>query len=77
LLDYLEKVIPASGFLVEDRLTLADISIASPFATLGHAGTAIDGGRYPKLKAYVDAILARPSFAPLVEREKAFLGQAA
>jgi glutathione S-transferase len=77
LLDYLEGVIPASGFLVEDRITLADISIASPFATIGHAGTAIDGARHPKLKAYVEAILARPSFAPLIAREKAFLSQAA
>src|SRR3954470_24282228 len=77
LLDYLEGVIPASGFLVEDRLTLADISIASPFATIDHAGTVIDGGRHPKLKAYVEAILARPSFAPLIAREKAFLRQAA
>jgi glutathione S-transferase len=77
LLDYLEGIIPASGFLVEDRITLADISIASPFATLDHAGTAIDGARNPKLKAYVDAILARPSFAPLVAGEKAFLSRAA
>ena len=77
LLDYLEKVIPASGFLVEDRITLADISIASPFATIGHAGTAIDGGRHPKLKSYVEAILGRPSFAPWIAREKAFLSQAA
>ena len=38
LLDYLERVIPASGFLVEDRLTLADISVASPFANLDHLG---------------------------------------
>jgi glutathione S-transferase len=77
LLDYLERMIPASGFLVEDRLTLADISIASPFATLDHAGTCIDGGSHPRLKAYVEAILARPSFAPLVAGEKAFLAQAA
>jgi glutathione S-transferase len=77
LLDYVERMIPASGFLVEDRITLADISMASPFATLDHAGTCIDGGRNPKLKAYVDAILARPSFAPLVAGEKAFLSQAA
>ena len=47
------------------------------YATLDHAGTCIDGGRYPKLKAYVEAILARPSFAPLVAGEKAFLSQAA
>jgi len=77
LLDYLERVIPASGFLVEDRITLADISVVSPFATIDHAGTAIDGGRHPKLKAYVEGILARPSFATWIEREKAFLAQAA
>jgi glutathione S-transferase len=77
LLDYLERVIPASGFLIEDRITLADLSVASPFATMEHAGTCIDGARHPRLKAYVEAILARPSFAPLVAGEKAFLSQAA
>ena len=77
LLDYLEKVIPASGFLVEDRLTLADISVASPFANLHHVGVAVDGARHPKLKAYVEAILARPSFAPWIEKETAFLERTA
>jgi len=77
LLDYLEKVIPASGFLVEDRLTLADIAVASPFANLRHLNVAIDGARHPKVKAYVEAILARPSFAPWIEREAAFLEKTA
>ena len=77
LLDYLERVIPASGFLVEDRLTLADISVASPFVNLGHLDYAIDQARHPKLKAYVEAILARPSFAPWIARETAFLERTA
>jgi glutathione S-transferase len=77
LLDYLEGVIPASGFLVEDRLTLADIAVASPFANLRHLDVAIDAARHPKLKAYVEAILARPSFAPWIEREAAFLERTA
>jgi len=77
LLDYLEKVIPPSGFLVEDRLTLADIAVASPFANLRHLNVAIDGARHPKVKAYVEAILARPSFAPWIEREAAFLQKTA
>jgi glutathione S-transferase len=77
LLDYLEQAIPASGFLVEDRLTLADISVASPFVNLGHLNVAIDGDRHPKLKAYVAAILARPSFAPWIEKETAFLERTA
>ena len=69
VLDYLETQIPASGFLVEDRLTLADIAVASPFANLQHIGCAVDGTRYPKTVAYIEAILARPSFAPLIENE--------
>ena len=73
LLDYLEGVIPASGFLVGDRLTLADLGVASPFANLAHCGATVDADRYPKVAAYVAAILGRPSFAPMVERETAFL----
>ena len=77
LLDYLERVIPDSGFLVEDRLTLADISVASPFANLQHLKVAIDPARNPKLSRYVEAILGRPSFKPWIERETAFLERAA
>ena len=72
ILDYLECTIPESGFLLEDRLTLADIAVASPFANLGHLNFDLD--RWPKAKAYAAAILARPSFAPIVEKEKRFLG---
>jgi len=75
LLDYLESVIPASGYLVGDRLTLADISVAGPFANFSHCDVAIDEARYPKITAYVAAILARPSFAGYVEREAAFLAR--
>jgi glutathione S-transferase len=77
LLDYLETVIPASGFLVEDRLTLADIAVASPFANLQHLGVAVDSVRHPKVKAYVETILTRPSFAPWIAREAAFLDKTA
>jgi glutathione S-transferase len=77
LLDYLEGVIPDSGFLVGGRLTLADISVAGPFANFGHCGVAIDEARYPKTTRYVRSILARPSFAQYVEREAAFLAKTA
>ena len=77
LLDYLERVIPESGFLVEDRLTLADISVASPFANFQHINVAIDPGLYPKITDYVGRMLARPSFKHWVDRETAFLERAA
>jgi glutathione S-transferase len=73
LLDYLEGVIPESGYLVGDRLTLADIAVAGPFANFRHCNVEIDEARYPRLTRYVASILARPSFAPHVERETAYL----
>ena len=69
LLDYLERVIPKSGYLVEDRLTLADLAVAAPFANTAWVGVAIDGTRYPRTVAYLDAILAQPCFADLVARD--------
>lgn len=73
--DYIEKVLPESGFLVEDRLTLADISVASPFANFGFMGMSVDAGRWPKTAAYVAKILARPSFADCIARDmKLFAG---
>ncbi len=77
ILDYLEGVIPDSGFLVGDRVTLADIAVVSPFANLAHCGVTIDAARFPKVVRYSSAILARPSFAASIERETAFLARAA
>ena len=70
LLDYLESVVPESGFLVGDRLTLADLAVASPFATLNHIGWMIDPARWPKTLGYATGILARPSIAPLIAAER-------
>ncbi|MDB5706443.1 MAG: Glutathione S-transferase family protein [Sphingomonas bacterium] len=75
LLDYLEGVIPPSGFLVEDRITLADIAVASPFVNLAHVECPIDAARWPKTASYVRGILARPSFAPIVAAEQAFVAR--
>lgn len=73
ILEYLEGVIPDSGYLVGGRFTLADIAVAGPFANFRHSNVAIDEARYPRLTPYVSSILARPSFAPHVERETAYL----
>lgn len=73
VLAYLEGVLPASGHLVEDRLTLADLAVASPFVNLDHAGCAVDAGAYPKLAAFVAAIHERPSYADVIAGERAFL----
>ena len=76
ILDYLERVVPdAGGFLVADRVTLADIAVASPFANLGHLNCKIDASRHGRVRSWVDSILARPSFAPWIEREAAMLAK--
>ncbi|NML07887.1 glutathione S-transferase family protein [Sphingomonas sp. G-3-2-10] len=73
IFDYLEAQIPASGFLVEGRLTLADIAVASPFATLGCIDCKPDPSRWPKTVAYVAAIHARPSFAGIIAQDQAMV----
>ena len=78
LLDYLETEVPAAGdFLIDGRITLADIAIASPFANLGHMGSARDAARHARVFAYVDSILSRPSFASWIDRENALLARQA
>ena len=77
ILDYIEKVLPKSGWLVEDRLTLADIAVASPFANFRHLGLDLGLERRPKLAAFIDRMLERPSFKSWVDRETAFLARAA
>lgn len=72
--DYLERVIPESGYLLGDALSLADISVASPFVNAAHAGYVPDAQVYPKLTAYLAAMHARPSFADWIRRERKMLG---
>ena len=78
ILDYLETVVPdGDGYLVGDGLTLADIAVASPFANLTHLDCKIDRERHGRTRAYVERILARPSFATWIARETAFLAKTA
>lgn len=74
LFAYLEGQIPASNFLVGDRLTLADIAVVAQIVNLMHSGYEIDAATYPKLAAYVATILARGAFIEAVSAEKAMFG---
>jgi glutathione S-transferase len=71
--DYLTKEIGDNEYVVGNRFTIADITIAGAFVNLAHAGVPIDAARWPKLAAYVERIHARPSFKPLIEEERAGL----
>ncbi len=73
LRDYLEGVMPGSGFLVGDRLTLADIAIASVFVNLEYVGLRPDADEHPRLAAYVKQMHDRPSFSNWIRRERKML----
>ena len=78
ILDYIEKMAPdGDDYLVGDRLTLADISVASPFVNLQHLNCTLDASRHPKTVAYMERILSRPSFQPMIEKEVKFLERTA
>jgi len=73
LFAYIEGCLPESGWLVGDRLTLADISVVTGFANLRYAGCTVNGAAYPRLQAVVDKMLSRPSFARSLAHEAKIL----
>ena len=73
LLDYLEQQLGEEEWLVGGRFTIADIAVATMLQQLRYAGEAIDPARWPKLAAYADRVLSRPSFATCLADEAAVL----
>lgn len=75
--DYLERELGDRPYLVGDGLTIADIAVASPFVNLRHAGYAPERARWPRLRAFLDRMHARPSFAKLIAEETPIFGKRA
>jgi glutathione S-transferase len=73
LFDYLESQLDGDYF-VGGRFTIADLSVATQFVNLKHAGYTVDSARWPKLAALVQRIHARPSFAGLIQEDKKLFG---
>jgi glutathione S-transferase len=77
LFDYLEREIGDREFFVADRLSIADIAVASGFVNLRHAGFAPERKRWPRLRAFVDRLWSRPSFKKPIEEETPTFGKRA
>jgi glutathione S-transferase len=77
LLAWVDSQIAGKEFFVGNRLTIADIAIASPFVNFMHAGEKVDAAKYPNLAAFLDRMFERPAFKELIAEEKAQFGQAA
>lgn len=73
---YLNSQVAGRDYLIEDRLTLADIAVASAFASAGHASDPIDPARYPDAARYLAGIWARDSFARWLSIEEKMLAKA-
>jgi len=66
-LDWVESQV-TSGALGGATPTIADIAVGAQLANFRLAGEKIDGARWPKLAAWAERTLARPSFAKLLEQ---------
>jgi len=70
---WLEKEIGSKEFLAGDAFSIADISVATHFVNLAHAGYRPDAKAWPNLTRYLAAIHARPGFAACIAEETALL----
>ena len=71
--DYLERELGDNDWLVGNRFSLADLATGAQFVSFQHGGGEVDAERWPRLAAYIDRILSRPSFKAIVEEEKAMI----
>lgn len=72
---YLDQQIGDDQYLVGNRFSLADISVASPFVNYQHGGGTIDAAKYPRLASYIERIHGRPSFKGLIAEDQTFLAK--
>ncbi|HEX8654620.1 MAG TPA: glutathione S-transferase family protein [Allosphingosinicella sp.] len=72
-MDYLERELPAEGFLFGAEIGLADIAVASFFRNGAYAGFEPDPGRWPRTAAFVGRALAQDCFAATLPFERAQL----
>lgn len=75
--DYLEAQLGDREWFVGERISIADLSVASPFVNVRHAGFAPARQRWPRLRAFLDRVWQRPSFAPLIAEETPVFGKRA
>ncbi len=66
---YLEEQL-SGDFFAGERFGIADISVAVHYVGLVYAREPVDAGQYPKLAAFLNTTLARPSFAAAMALDK-------
>ena len=69
ILDWLEGVAPASGFLFGEAPLMADITPACFLRNAAMAGWTVDAGRWPRSAAWIARVWATPAFAATLPLE--------
>jgi glutathione S-transferase len=70
VLDWVERIVPESGYLLGPTLSIADFAIVSPFVTAQVGGFAPDA-KYQKLAAYLARVADTALFARRMEKQTA------
>jgi glutathione S-transferase len=70
IFNYLEKELKGKKFLVNECLTLADISLAGNFANFFNLGYTIDKNQWPQLAQYTTHLMNIEFVSKLIEAEK-------
>lgn len=69
VMDYLESLAPEAGFLFGERLSIADLSVASFFRNASFSRYTPDAARWPKAAGLVQRTLADSAFTRLMPFE--------
>ncbi len=72
---YLDAEIGSKPFIAGGAFSVADISVATHFVNLAHAGYGPDAKTWPNLARYLKEIHARPSFAAVIAEERSFVSK--
>jgi glutathione S-transferase len=70
-LDYLERSLQGD-YLVDGRLSVADITLASDLTVFHYLGCRLDAARHPKIAAHFRRMLGRDSFRTALAAERPF-----
>ncbi|MEQ8859030.1 MAG: glutathione S-transferase family protein [Pseudomonadales bacterium] len=70
-LRYLESLVPESGYLVGDQLSIADLAVVTCFIQARYGDFEVDGATYPRLRSYLDRAFAAPLVVKRMESERA------
>ncbi|AQA19295.1 glutathione S-transferase [Halioglobus japonicus] len=76
VLDYLESIVPAEGFVFGEFM-MADLCIASPFFNAGYAGYEVDAEKWPNVAGLIARVREQPHVKAVLEKEAKALGLAA